>query len=157
MKVKKIRWEKGKGPREKRNKKRVNMGKKVKRDEGCQGAETGEKKRGRKEEKRKVNVEGGKRDWSSYFCINVCVCVSGGVYCISSWSHIINAHSVPGPGVVAGLKAVGRSLGHGCLLIAQMSSQGALTTEQYTQTTVCNTHTHSHTHTEFQSVLCLCL
>lgn len=52
MKVKKIRWEKGKGPREKRNKKRVNMGKKVKRDEGCQGEETGEKKRGRKEEKR---------------------------------------------------------------------------------------------------------
>ncbi|KAM9486903.1 uridine 5'-monophosphate synthase [Clarias gariepinus] len=60
----------------------------------------------------------------------------GGVYRISSWSHIINAHTVPGPGVVAGLKAVGRSLGHGCLLIAQMSSQGALTNEQYTHTTV---------------------
>ncbi|KAF4086535.1 hypothetical protein AMELA_G00084650 [Ameiurus melas] len=60
----------------------------------------------------------------------------GGVYRISSWSHIINAHSVPGPGVVAGLKAVRRSLGNGCLLIAQMSSQGALTTEQYTQSTV---------------------
>ncbi|KAF5891057.1 uridine 5'-monophosphate synthase, partial [Clarias magur] len=60
----------------------------------------------------------------------------GGVYRISSWSHIINAHAVPGQGVVAGLKAVGRSLGHGCLLIAQMSSQGALTTEQYTHTTV---------------------
>ncbi|MCI4378811.1 hypothetical protein PGIGA_G00220570 [Pangasianodon gigas] len=60
----------------------------------------------------------------------------GGVYRISSWSHMVNAHAVPGPGVVAGLKAVGRSLGHGCLLIAQMSSQGALTTEQYTHTTV---------------------
>lgn len=60
----------------------------------------------------------------------------GGVYQISSWSHIINAHSVSGPGVVAGLKTVGRSLGHGCLLIAQMSSQGALTTQQYTHTTV---------------------
>ncbi|KAK2849641.1 hypothetical protein Q7C36_008424 [Tachysurus vachellii] len=60
----------------------------------------------------------------------------GGVYRISSWSHIINAHSVSGPGVITGLKAVGQSLGHGCLLIAQMSSQGAMTTEQYTQATV---------------------
>ncbi|GAA6087501.1 uridine 5'-monophosphate synthase isoform X1, partial [Tachysurus ichikawai] len=59
----------------------------------------------------------------------------GGVYRISSWSHIVNAHSVSGPGVVTGLKAVGQSLGHGCLLIAQMSSQGAMTTEQYTHAT----------------------
>ncbi|KAI5086627.1 uridine 5'-monophosphate synthase, partial [Silurus meridionalis] len=67
----------------------------------------------------------------------------GGVYRISSWSHMVNAHSVPGEGVVVGLKAVGQSLGHGCLLIAQMSSQGALTTDHYTHTTVCNTHTHT--------------
>ncbi|KAK3543155.1 hypothetical protein QTP70_011938 [Hemibagrus guttatus] len=66
----------------------------------------------------------------------------GGVYRISSWSHIINAHSVSGPGVVTGLKAVGQSLGHGCLLIAQMSSQGALTTEQYTHTTVKMADSH---------------
>ncbi|XP_072541081.1 uridine 5'-monophosphate synthase [Salminus brasiliensis] len=60
----------------------------------------------------------------------------GGVYQISSWAHIVNAHAVPGPGVVEGLRAVGQSLGRGCLLIAQMSSQGSLATAEYTQAVV---------------------
>ncbi|CAI5678475.1 unnamed protein product [Oreochromis niloticus] len=47
----------------------------------------------------------------------------GGLYQISSWSHIVNAYAVPGPGVVKGLSAVGKPLGRGCLLVAQMSSQ----------------------------------
>ncbi|XP_040004986.1 uridine 5'-monophosphate synthase [Xiphias gladius] len=57
----------------------------------------------------------------------------GGLYQISSWSHIVNAHAVPGPGVVKGLSAVGKALGRGCLLIAQMSSQGSLATGEYTK------------------------
>ncbi|CAJ1071368.1 uridine 5'-monophosphate synthase [Xyrichtys novacula] len=57
----------------------------------------------------------------------------GGLYQISSWSHIVNAHAVPGPGVVKGLSAVGKPLGRGCLLIGQMSSQGSLATGEYTQ------------------------
>ncbi|XP_041662249.1 uridine 5'-monophosphate synthase [Cheilinus undulatus] len=57
----------------------------------------------------------------------------GGLYQISSWSHIVNAHAVPGPGVVKGLSTVGKPLGRGCLLIAQMSSQGSLATGEYTQ------------------------
>ncbi|KAL6100570.1 umps [Pungitius sinensis] len=57
----------------------------------------------------------------------------GGLYQISSWSHIVNAHAVPGPGVVKGLSAVGKPLGRGCLLIAQMSSRGSLATGEYTQ------------------------
>ncbi|XP_014889701.1 uridine 5'-monophosphate synthase [Poecilia latipinna] len=60
----------------------------------------------------------------------------GGVFRISSWSHIVNAHAVPGPGVVKGLSAVGKPLGRGCLLIAQMSSQGSLATGEYTQAVV---------------------
>ncbi|KAA0715915.1 Uridine 5'-monophosphate synthase [Triplophysa tibetana] len=60
----------------------------------------------------------------------------GGLYQISSWAHIINAQALPGPGVLQGLCAVGRPLGHGCLLIAQMSSQGSLATEDYTQAVV---------------------
>lgn len=32
---------------------------------------------------------------------------SGGVYSIASWSHITNAHSVPGPGIIDGLAQVG--------------------------------------------------
>ncbi|XP_040912330.1 uridine 5'-monophosphate synthase [Toxotes jaculatrix] len=57
----------------------------------------------------------------------------GGLYQISSWSHIVNAHAVPGPGVVKGLSSVGKPLGRGCLLIAQMSSQGSLATGEYTK------------------------
>ncbi|XP_048868702.1 uridine 5'-monophosphate synthase-like isoform X1 [Brienomyrus brachyistius] len=57
----------------------------------------------------------------------------GGQYRISSWSHIITAHALPGPGVIQGLRAVGQPLGRGCLLIAQMSSQGSLATESYTE------------------------
>ncbi|XP_054888401.1 uridine 5'-monophosphate synthase isoform X2 [Poeciliopsis prolifica] len=60
----------------------------------------------------------------------------GGVFRISSWSHIVNAHAVPGPGVVKGLSAVGKPLGRGCLLIAQMSSQGSLASGEYTQAVV---------------------
>ncbi|KAL0963760.1 hypothetical protein UPYG_G00313130 [Umbra pygmaea] len=60
----------------------------------------------------------------------------GGLYQISSWSHIVNAHAVSGPGVLKGLSAVGNPLNRGCLLIAQMSSQGSLATGDYTQAVV---------------------
>ncbi|MFT7808598.1 uridine 5'-monophosphate synthase-like [Arapaima gigas] len=60
----------------------------------------------------------------------------GGLYQIASWAHIVNAHAVPGPGVVHGLHMVGRPLARGCLLIAQMSSQGSLATGSYTQEVV---------------------
>nr|XP_055070540.1 uridine 5'-monophosphate synthase [Misgurnus anguillicaudatus] len=67
----------------------------------------------------------------------------GGIYRISSWAHIINAHALPGPGVLQGLGAVGKPLGHGCLLIAQMSSQGCLATAGYTQAVVKMAEEHS--------------
>ena len=31
---------------------------------------------------------------------------SGGIYKIADWAHIVNAHSVPGSGVIQGLKQV---------------------------------------------------
>ncbi|XP_029532639.1 uridine 5'-monophosphate synthase-like [Oncorhynchus nerka] len=67
----------------------------------------------------------------------------GGLYQISSWSHIVNAHAVPGPGVVKGLSAVGRPLDRGCVLIGQMSSQGSLATGDYTQAVVKMAEEHS--------------
>ncbi|XP_063070595.1 uridine 5'-monophosphate synthase [Engraulis encrasicolus] len=67
----------------------------------------------------------------------------GGIYQIASWSHIINAHAVPGSGVVKGLQAVGKPLDRGCLLIAEMSSQGSLATGPYTQAAVKMADEHS--------------
>jgi uridine monophosphate synthetase len=59
-----------------------------------------------------------------------------GMYRVSDWAHIVNAHSVPGEGVVKGLKEVGMPKGRACLMIAQMSSAGNLATGPYTEATV---------------------
>ncbi|CAL8240856.1 unnamed protein product [Merluccius merluccius] len=67
----------------------------------------------------------------------------GGVYQISSWAHLVNAHAVPGPGVVQGLRSAGKPLGRACLLIAQMSSQGSLATGEYTQSVLKMAEEHS--------------
>lgn len=61
---------------------------------------------------------------------------SQGIYHISDWAHIVNAHPVPGEGVISGLKEIGEPKERGCLLIAEMSSQGNLATGDYTKTAV---------------------
>ncbi|KAG6896104.1 dihydroorotate dehydrogenase [Termitomyces sp. T32_za158] len=61
---------------------------------------------------------------------------SSGVHKIASWSHITNAHPVPGPSIIAGLASVGLPLDRGLLLLAEMSTKGALTTGVYTEKAV---------------------
>ena len=58
------------------------------------------------------------------------------MYKISEWSHIVNAHTVPGPGIIDGLREVGAPLGRGLLLLAEMSSKGSLAKGEYTQATI---------------------
>ena len=61
---------------------------------------------------------------------------SSGVHKIASWSHITNAHPVPGPSIITGLASVGVPLGRVLLLLAEMSTKGSLATGSYTEDAV---------------------
>lgn len=59
-----------------------------------------------------------------------------GLYRISDWSHLTNAHALPGPLLIESLAEVGLPKGRGLLLIAEMSSKGHLLSSDYCQATL---------------------
>lgn len=61
---------------------------------------------------------------------------SGGMYKIADWADLINAHSLPGQGILDGLKKIGLPKQRACLLLAEMSGEQTLFTPEYAQATV---------------------
>jgi orotidine-5'-phosphate decarboxylase len=57
-------------------------------------------------------------------------------YRIADWSPITNAHCVPGPGIIDGLRIAGMKKGNCLLLLAEMSSKDNLANAEYTSKVV---------------------
>lgn len=65
-----------------------------------------------------------------------------GVYHIADWAHIVNAHSVPGPGIIEGLASVGLKKGRALLMLAEMSSRENLMDQNYVRKTLTMAEEH---------------
>lgn len=61
---------------------------------------------------------------------------AGGIYRIADWADVVNAHCLPGPGLVKGLAEIGRKKNRGLILVAEMSSAGHYTSENYIKQTL---------------------
>lgn len=67
---------------------------------------------------------------------------SKGIYRIAEWADMINAHTLPGPGIIEGLKAGNTKPVSGLLLLAEMSSKENLLDKTYAQKTLALAQQH---------------
>jgi uridine monophosphate synthetase len=68
---------------------------------------------------------------------------AGGIYHIADWADLVNAHSLPGPQIIAGLAEIGLPKQRGLLLLAEMSSANNLMDLDYAEKTVAMAKTHA--------------
>lgn len=63
---------------------------------------------------------------------------SSGIYRIAEWADLVTVHSLIGPSILKGLKSVlsGSTESRGVFLLAEISSNGSLTTSEYTTNTM---------------------
>lgn len=65
-----------------------------------------------------------------------------GIYRIVEWADIVNAHTLPGPGIIQGLAEAGLQKQRGLLLLAEMSSANNLFTPDYVKKTLAMAQQH---------------
>jgi uridine monophosphate synthetase len=56
-----------------------------------------------------------------------------GIYRICEWADLINAHILPGQGIIEGLRQIGLPRQRALLLLAQLTSKGSLAVGTYTE------------------------
>lgn len=61
---------------------------------------------------------------------------AGGIYHIEQWADIIIAHGIFGPSIIDALQKTESSKPHGLLLLAQLSTEHNLITDEYTQAVI---------------------
>ena len=61
---------------------------------------------------------------------------TAGIYHIADWADMVNAHSLPGPGIIEGIKAGVGDRQRALILLSQMSSSGNLLSPEYSAQTI---------------------
>lgn len=63
---------------------------------------------------------------------------SSGIFRIADWAHLVTVHSVSGPSILQGLKNAlkGTTANRGVFMLAELSSEGSLITQSYTDSTM---------------------
>lgn len=69
---------------------------------------------------------------------------SGGTYNIVDWADLVTVHGLPGDGIIKGLMSCTNGRTRGCVLVSQMSSAGALTSQEYVNG--CSKIAENHTY-----------